>query len=125
MQETISEQSLNQTMETGSEHATNMVEYATSAVKHGALDASKAATDAALITSQMFSKGIYHSCYYLAFGTVFSALYVANLLPPTGAVALGIRDGATAAREAFDKNQAQQIEASEPLAPATEAAVLA
>ena len=72
------------------------------AMKDATADATEAAAKAPEQICKLFSKAVYGGFYYLSYGIVFGALVVARLIPKNSAMALGICDGAIAAREAYE-----------------------
>ena len=65
----------------------------------------------------MTQKALYSSCYYLAFGSVYAVMYTANCLMGIDPVGSGLREGATAAKEAVhlkDKNIPSKPRSSAP-----------
>lgn len=57
------------------------------------------------------AKGVYLSCYYLAFGAVFGAKMAMELVPEDSVIRDGFRHGAQAANEAYARRLAGQDEA--------------
>ncbi|MGX2030188.1 MULTISPECIES: hypothetical protein [Methylocaldum] len=72
------------------------------AIKEGAEHARSAFAELIPEVGGMIHKGVYSGFYYLSYGVVFGSLMVANLLPAHSAMEEGVRDGAEAARKAFE-----------------------
>jgi hypothetical protein len=60
-------------------------------------------------TAGFISRCLYSTFYYTSYGVVFPTLFVANVVPGMGAVARGLADGATAAREAVYERKATRL----------------
>lgn len=73
---------------------------AAAAVRQGADDARANALELAPAVGESVSRAVYATCYYLSYGVVFPAVFVASLLPLNNAVGFGLVDGASAAKEA-------------------------
>ncbi|HLJ87715.1 MAG TPA: hypothetical protein VKZ53_12895 [Candidatus Angelobacter sp.] len=101
--------------ETASEVFSSIAGSAASAFKKGKEDASRAAEKAIPVIKRTAAKGTYSFFYYVAYATVFSAEVVMDLLPEDGLVRGGLRDGASAAREAVVQRKAhRETEGAEP-----------
>ena len=73
---------------------------AADAVKKSTSDARHAAAQAVPAVQSAIAQGVYVVTYYASFGVVFAALAMSRLTPMDNAFGYGIRDGATAARDA-------------------------
>lgn len=75
------------------------------AVREGATSAKAAAAELLPNLGKLVSKSVYGTFYYASYGVVFGALTVAHLIPTNNLMGAGLRDGAAAARRAFDQQQ--------------------
>lgn len=73
---------------------------AADAVKKSTSDARHAASQALPAVRSAFAQGVYVVTYYASFGVVFAALAVGRVTPMENAFGYGVRDGASAARDA-------------------------
>ncbi len=84
------------------ERAAESAESVTEAVREGADDAREAAAGFIPAVGNFLHKGIYNGFYYLTYGVVFGSLVVGSIIPSNSAVSEGMRDGAQAAKRAFE-----------------------
>ena len=82
------------------------------AILAGASDA-KAAVEAIPSLGNLLSKTVYGTFYYASYGVVFGALTVAHLIPTDNIMGAGLREGAKAAREAFERRMGSAAQAKE------------
>jgi hypothetical protein len=73
---------------------------AATAVKSGAGDASRAASDFLPIAGRALSKTVYSTCYYASYGVVFPTMLVVGIFPKNNPVYYGLADGGRAAKDA-------------------------
>lgn len=74
---------------------------AKSAFRKGSSDAADAVEQSLPAVKRSIAKGVYLSCYYLAFGAVYGAKMVMELVPEDSVIRDGLRHGAEAANEAY------------------------
>ena len=70
----------------------------------------------------MTQKALYSSCYYLAFGSVYAVMFTANSLMGVDPVGSGLREGASAAKEAVHSKDKNASSKPRPSAPKVKAA---
>jgi len=70
----------------------------------------------------MTQKALYSSCYYLAFGSVYAVMFTANSLMGVDPVGSGLREGASAAKEAVHSKDKNVSSKPRPSAPKVKAA---
>lgn len=73
---------------------------AADAVKKSTSDARHAASQAVPAVRSALAQSVYVATYYTSFGVVFAALAVGRVTPTDNAFGYGLRDGASAARDA-------------------------
>jgi|UPI0003F754AE hypothetical protein len=71
------------------------------AIKEGAAHARSAVAEFVPDLGGLVHKGVYSGVYFLSFSVVFGSLMVASLLPEHNVIEKGVRDGAEAAKKAF------------------------
>ncbi|HXJ77771.1 MAG TPA: hypothetical protein VMS64_03725 [Candidatus Methylomirabilis sp.] len=91
---------------------------AADAMKKSTSDARHAAAEAMPVLNSALAKTAYTTSYYAAFGVVFAAVTLSRLVPPDNALAHGIRDGATAARDIVGGRPRRPTKASRAAQPA-------
>ncbi|MFO8153326.1 hypothetical protein [Thioalkalivibrio sp.] len=75
------------------------------AIRDGASDARRAAAEVLPAIGAMAQKGVYNGFYFGTYGVVFGTLVVSRFVPGNNTVGQGIRDGAVAARQAFETHE--------------------
>lgn len=83
---------------------------AAEAVRDGASDAAARVQKALPATGEFVSRFVYSSCYFVSYGVVFPAMFVANVVPGGGPIASGLLDGANAANDYVREMRAQSAE---------------
>ncbi|MGZ4995244.1 MAG: hypothetical protein ACXWFX_16815 [Methylobacter sp.] len=78
-------------------------------VKKGALAAKQAAARMASAPSKIFDDALYHACYGISYGAVFTSLAVVKILPISSLMKKGFHDGAKIARKDFKTSQEKHI----------------
>ena len=73
---------------------------AADAVKKSTSDAKHAASQALPAVRSALAQSVYVATYYASFGVVFAALAVGRVTPMDNAFGYGVRDGASAAKDA-------------------------
>ena len=85
---------------------------AADAVRKSTSDARQAASQAVPAVRSAGAQGVYVGTYYTAFGVVFAALSVGRLTPMENAFGYGLRDGASAAKDATTSSSARSRKAA-------------
>jgi hypothetical protein len=88
---------------------------AADAVRKSTSDARHAASQAVPAVRSAVAQGVYVATYYTSFGVVFAALTVSRLTPLDNAFGYGLRDGASAARDATVRTNGRKV-AAQPAA---------
>jgi Flp pilus assembly protein CpaB len=91
------------------------------AFRRGSMDAKQAAEQAIPNAKNFMAKGVFVTSYYLAFGAVYSAEVIKDMLPSDSVVIDGFREGAKAAHEArarYLANKAARAEQAGEAMPA-------
>lgn len=83
---------------------------AKAAFRKGSSDAADAVEQTLPAVKRSIAKGVYLSCYYLAFGAVYGAKMAMELVPENSVIRDGLRHGADAANEAYDRRLTDQDE---------------
>jgi hypothetical protein len=83
------------------------------AFRRGKADAYAAVEKTLPTVKRSIAKGVYMSCYYLAFGAVYSAKLAMELVPEDSVIRDGFRHGAQAAEEAYEQRSIEQNTAIE------------
>jgi hypothetical protein len=78
-------------------------------VKKGAIAAKQAASKIASAPSKVFDNTLYHACYGLSYGAVFTSLAIIKMLPVNSHVTKGFHDGAKVARKKFKVHQEKHV----------------
>jgi hypothetical protein len=94
---------------------------AADAVRKSTSDARHAASQAVPAVRSAVAQGVYVATYYTSFGVVFAALAVSRLTPLDNAFGYGIRDGASAARDATTRSNGRKSAAQPAARKKTEA----
>lgn len=82
------------------------------AFRRGKADAQAAVDRSLPAIRYSIAKGIYVTCYYLAFGAVYSSKLVMELVPEDSMIREGFKSGAAAADEAYARRHSSHGEAS-------------
>jgi hypothetical protein len=86
------------------------------AFRKGRADAIEAAERTLPVVKRSVAKGVYIFCYYLAFGTVYTAEIVMAAVPDDSVIRHGFRDGAAAAKDAYaHRRSPREAVASDPV----------
>jgi hypothetical protein len=104
------------------------LESAAESLEQATANAPESARRAAQTTRRALGTGFYKACYGLSFGIVYSAVFIAELVPENSTMARAFREGAEAAREArrrarTARAKAKSIPAPAPTADSTETAI--
>jgi hypothetical protein len=75
------------------------------ALRRGAAAGAEAAADIWPAVGRVWSRTLYGTCYYAAYGVTFGALAAASLVPEGSLLEKGFHEGAEAAREAFHERK--------------------
>jgi hypothetical protein len=84
------------------ERAGEALERATEAVSDMGREAQAAGAGVIPTVGHWIHQGVYSSFYYVTYGVVFGALLIGSWIPSNNAMGDGVRDGAKAARSAFE-----------------------
>jgi len=82
---------------------------AADAVRKSTSDARHAASQAVPAVRSAVAQGVYVLTYYTSFGVVFAALSVSHMTPLDNAFGYGLRDGASAARDATVRGNGRKV----------------
>ena len=99
------------------------LESAAESLEQATANAPESARRAAQTTRRALGTGFYKACYGLSFGVVYSAVFIAELVPENSTIARAFREGADAAREA--RHRVRTARAKAKPAPAADAAEVA